>query len=394
MKFIDLLTTSRSTIIAQKMRTALSMLWIIIWVITIILVSAIGSGAQKQVQAQFKNLSVNTIMLFPMRWLSLSQEDVDLVKQSANVASAAWFYQWNSSISSASTTSSFAILWITSDMFNIVSLNKQAGELIDDTMEKDKNVLLWYGVFTQLFPDTKPEDVVWQTVSINKKEFTIIWVLKKAWWWFGPLSFDDSAYVPLKSFEKYIATSARNSPQLRITALAKDTPLVSKAVEEITTIINEKYKLESTDNKFRVIDAGSTVSTAQESAKTLKYLLIGIASIVFLVSWIGIMNVMFASVAERTKEIGILKSIGADQWSILNQFLLESLILTWFGSLIGAVLGELVIWRSPFGTTLPLERTLSGDLISIVFAMITGLFFGRYPARKASKMDPVDALRS
>jgi putative ABC transport system permease protein len=122
--------------------------------------------------------------------------------------------------------------------------------------------------------------------------------------------------------------------------------------------------------------------------------LIGIASIVFLVSWIGIMNVMFASVAERTKEIGILKSIGADQWSILNQFLLESLILTWFGSLIGAVLGELVIRRSPFGTTLPLERTLSGDLISIAFAMITGLFFGRYPARKASKMDPVDALRS
>lgn len=394
MNFIDLLTTSRSTIIAQKLRTVLSMLWIIIWVITIILVSAIGSGAQKQVQAQFKNLSVNTIMLFPMRGLNLWEEDVQLIKESQYIQSAAWFYQWNTSISSDATSSSFAVLWVSADIFDIVSLQKQAWELINDDMDKEKNILLWYGVFTQLYPESKPEDIIGNIVSLNKKDYSVIGVLKKAWWGFGPLSFDDSAYVPLTTYEKYIANSSRNSPQLRITALAKDTSLVSKAVEDVTAIITEEYKLEAADNALRVIDAGSTISAAQENAKTLSYLLIGIASIVFLVSGIGIMNVMFASVAERTKEIGILKSIWANQSSILNQFLLESLILTGLWSLIGLLLGELVILRSPFGESLPLERSLFWDLVSVLFAMITGLSFWWYPARKASKMDAVDALRS
>ena len=122
--------------------------------------------------------------------------------------------------------------------------------------------------------------------------------------------------------------------------LAKDTKIVTQAVTDITEKLNELHKLETGSNSLRVIDAGSSVSTAIENAKTLTYLLIGVASIVFIVSGIGIMNVMFASVAERTKEIGILKSIGANQKSILWQFLLESFLLTLLGSVIGVIIGE------------------------------------------------------
>jgi len=135
----------------------------------------------------------------------------------------------------------------------------------------------------------------------------------------------------MKTFEKFIV---KQKPQLQVIALAKETKVVTQAVTDITESLNELHKLDSGSNSLRVIDAGSSVATAIENAKTLTYLLIGVASIVFIVSGIGIMNVMFASVAERTKEIGILKSIGANQNSVLWQFLLESFILTLLGSVI------------------------------------------------------------
>lgn len=395
MKYSDLFGTSLYAIVSQKLRTFLSMLWIIIWVITIILVVAIWTWAQKQVQEQFKSMSVNTIMVFPMRWLTFSTEDVEMLQESSYIKSVVGFYQSNSTVTASDgTASSFSILGITPSMFDIVSMKIDWWTMLGDEDAETRNVLLWYWALTQLFPDTKAADVIWNTVKINKKDYTVIGVFKKAWWGFGPLSFDDSVYVPLKTFEKNIARSWRNNAQLRITAIAKDTNVVAKAVEDMTDKINEKYEFDSTENKFRVIDAWSTVATAQENAKTLKYLLMWIASIVFLVSWIWIMNVMFASVAERTKEIWILKSIGADQHSILLQFLLESLMLTVVGSLIGVFVWELVIYRDPFGTSLPLQRTVSWDFIAVGFAMITWLFFWRYPAWKASKLDPVDALRS
>jgi len=159
----------------------------------------------------------------------------------------------------------------------------------------------------------------------------------------------------MKTFEKYIV---KQKPLLQVIALAKDTKYVAQAVEDMTQKLTDLHELESGSNNLRVIDAGSSVSTAIENAKTLTYLLIGVASIVFIVSGIGIMNVMFASVAERTKEIGILKSIGANQSSVLWQFLLESFILTLFGSVIGVIVGEAVIFFDPFGTTLPLLRSI------------------------------------
>lgn len=394
MNQLDLFRVSFQTIIAQKMRTILSMLGIIIGVITIILVVSIGTWAQKQVQDQFQNLSVNTIMIFPTRWFTLTTDDVTMIAESPYIASAAGFYQGSSAVSNGDTSSTLAVLWITSDIFSIVSLKAEVGQLFTSDEDKNKDVILWYGAFTQLFPSAKPADVLNTIVTINKKDYTIVSVLTKAWGGFGPLSFDDSVYVPLTTFEKYIAPGSRNSAQLRITAIAKDTDSVANAVEDATTKINDEYEIDSSDSKFRVIDAWSTVSTAQQSAQTLNYLLIGIAAIVFLVSGIGIMNVMFASVAERTKEIGILKSIGADQSSILRQFLLESLILTAVGSIIGVIIGELIIYINPFGSTLTLLRSTWWDILAVSFAMITWLFFGRYPAWKASQLDPVDALRT
>jgi putative ABC transport system permease protein len=393
MKKIDLFKISFASIVSNKLRTVLSMLGVIIGVITIILVVAIGTGAQKQVEAQFKSLNVNTIMVMANRGIQLNSEDVDLIKESPYIQASAGFYRSNVSVNSSNAsagTVSLAALGITSDLFDIISLKFDTGSMFDETMEKEKYVILGYGALTQLFPNQTAASVMNTSVTINKKDYTITGVLKKSGAGFWPLTFDDSVYFPIKTFEKFIV---KQQPQLQVIALAKDTKVVTQAVDNVTEKLNELHKLDAGSNSLRVIDAGSSVSTAIENAKTLTYLLIGVASIVFVVSGIGIMNVMFASVAERTKEIGILKSIGANQESVLWQFLLESFILTLLSSVIGVILWELIITIDPFGTSLPLIRSMYGDIIAVIFAMMTGIFFWWYPAWRASKLDPVDALR-
>lgn len=392
MKTTQLLKISLVSIIANKLRTVLSMLGIVIGVITIMLVNAIGTWARQQVDQQFKNLSVNTILVFPNRWLTLKLDAIDLIQQLPQIDKVAWFFQTNTTISNETYSSSFGVIGVTPSMFDVVSLKKLGWDLITSVYDKDKVVVLGNGVFTQLYPDQKPTDVIGSFLKINKKEFTIVGILDKAWWSFGPLSFDESVYVPINAFERYLVT---RDPSLRIAAIAKSTDVVAKAVESITNALYEAYKIDSSNsNSLRVIDAWWSVATAQANANMLSMLLIGIASIVFVVSGIGIMNVMFASVAERTKEIGILKSIWASQWSVMWQFLFESLLLTWFASLLGVIIWETIIISNILGSWLPMVRSNLWDLIAVTFAMATWLFFWWYPAWRASRLDPVDALRS
>jgi len=135
------------------------------------------------------------------------------------------------------------------------------------------------------------------------------------------------------------------------------------------------------------------VAAAQESSKTMSALLTAIAAITLLVSGIGIMNVMFVTVAERTKEIGIAKAIGGRQSDILLQFLFESVILSVVGGLIGIIIGQLAIPIISHFNLIAISSSIEGPVLGFSFALIVGVFFGLYPAYKASRLDPVDALR-
>jgi len=183
--------------------------------------------------------------------------------------------------------------------------------------------------------------------------------------------------------------------QVMLTLEANTVDNVVLAVEEVKEILREAHGLRaSQEDDFRLFDAGSMVSAAQDSASLMSTILTLVAAITLLVSGIGIMNVMFVTVAERTKEIGIAKAIGGKQADILAQFLMESIILSMIGGIIGVIFGQIAIPIISNLNIMAMSSSLMGPVLGFSFSALVGITFGFYPALKASRLDPVDALRS
>ncbi|HQQ89452.1 MAG TPA: FtsX-like permease family protein, partial [Oscillospiraceae bacterium] len=198
------------------------------------------------------------------------------------------------------------------------------------------------------------------------------------------ISPDTAIYVPYATAEKYIFGSTADPT---ITAVASDVSTIDTVMADIDTILTENHP----NSYFDVSDAGSLMEAATSSANTLSTMLLAVASIVFVVGGIGIMNVLFVTVKERTEEIGVLKAIGCSNMTILMEFVLEAVTI----GVIGGILGVAVSFAadpllSMFDVRL--EPTVYGYLLAIVFAILTGTVFGFYPAYKASKLVPVEAL--
>jgi len=240
--------------------------------------------------------------------------------------------------------------------------------------------------------DLDKTSVVGQTLKVEGKQLEIIGIAKETGRSIGPISMDDSIFIPISTAEKSILGS---KAQITIFTLADEIDNIALATEELVGALREEHGLKSSQaDDFRILDAGAMISAAQESARLMTVLLTSVAAIVLLVSGIGIMNVMFVTVAERTKEIGIAKAIGGKQEDILGQFLLESVILSMVGGIIGIILGSSIIPIMSKFNLMVVAFSWLGPIIGFSFSVIVGIFFGFYPAFKASRLDPVDALRS
>lgn len=395
----EIVKMSLESLLAKKTRTFLSMLGIIIGVATVIAVFAIGQGAQESVNAQFQNMSANTILVMANRGRGftsssrLATSDVQAVlDKSQYITAGTGAITGQTAVSYGSTNENYDLVGIDTSYFNISHLSVAQGRAItaDDITNHSLVAVVGSTVVSDLF--AAGQNPVGSTIKVAGKQFQIIGVLKPLGSRIGFISVDSAVFVPNTTAEDSILGT---KGQVMLNLEVNNVSNTAAATTELEGILRTQHKLNATqEDDFRIMDAGSLVAAAQSSAQTMQVLLTAIAAITLLVSGIGIMNVMFVTVAERTKEIGIAKAIGGKQSDILSQFLLESVILSMIGGLIGMVIGQAAIPIISYFKLLTVASSWTGPIIGFSFSVVVGIFFGFYPALKASRLDPVDALRS
>lgn len=369
------------------------MIGIVIGTMTIALVTAIWWGVEQAVEDQFKTLSVNNLFVAPDGEESdINTDDTSILLKSRYVTSASANIDGSFQVSNSLNTNveKHIVQWVKENYFEQFNMELDVGKLFSDGDAVDKVAVIWVNVVEDLFEVDDSREVLWETVTIKSKKFRVIWVLKEVWVSFWPFSYDDTVYLPIWTTKRYLIKGNLTSA---LSMVIDDVTNMDAAKEEIWALLREEYNVKKDDTDgFLFIDAGATIGIATDVAKILSFLLVGISVIILIVSGIGIMNVMFAWVAERTKEIGILKSLWATQSEIKKQFLLESIMITILSGLVGVLLAELILTAAIYFEA-PISRSLRWDLLALWFAIVTGVFSWRYPAARAAKMDPVDALR-
>ena len=279
---------------------------------------------------------------------------------------------------------SYTIAGVKNNYAGMSNLTMAAGSFIEssDETNKEKVCVLGYSVAKEIFGSVK--DAYDSTIYIDDRAYVVNGVISEVGTVSSGISPDDSIFIPYSTGVKYIVGTDADPT---ITVIASDVDKVDTVMENIQSVLAENYP----NAEFTITDAGSKMEAASESNNTLTTLLIAMAAIVFIVGGIGIMNVLFVSVKERTKEIGILKAIGCTKKDILIEFLLEACFISILGGILGVLLS--------FGITpvvehfdVRVELSVFGAALAVVFAVFTVTVFGFYPALKASKLVPVEAL--
>ena len=403
MRFFEILRIAFDALLRNKMRSLLTMLGIIIGVGAVIAMVAIGQGAQVSVEAQISSLGSNVLMVFPGTsnrggvmggggsGTTLTEEDQQAVKEqcpavayvSPQVGSGAQVVfgnlNWSTRIQGG-----------TVDLFAIRDWRLEAGDFFtdQDVRAATKVCLLGQTVVSQLFEGASS---VGQTIRIRNIPFRVIGTLKSKGQNAMGQDQDDLILIPYTTLQKRLVGQVRSWGFIASAVSKAQIPL---AQQQMTDLLRMRHKLgPMDDNDFTIRNQTEIADAQSATTKIMTTLLASIASVSLLVGGIGIMNIMLVSVTERTREIGVRMSIGARKRDILTQFLMEAIVMSLLGGVIGIAFGiggsSLVSKFAGWPTFI----TANSILLAVFFSMAVGVFFGYYPARKASSLHPIDALR-
>jgi putative ABC transport system permease protein len=402
LKFLTILKVGLKAIARNKMRSALTALGIIIGVACVIAMVGVGKGSQAAIQSQISALGTNFLMVFPgvatqsgarifTGESTLTEEDAAAVKAEApSVAYVSPMSRTGGQVVYGSLNWGTQVSGVGVDWPFIRSWNTSQGTFFGDSEVRSaaKVVVLGSTVATALFGDQNP---VGATVRIKNFPFRVVGVLETKGGNTQGQDQDDTVVAPWTTVMRLL--KGRNRIDMFM-ASAVSQDAVEQAQSEIEALLRQRHRLApGQDSDFMIRSQQEIAQTANETSRTLSILLASAASISLLVGGIGIMNIMLVSVTERTREIGIRMAIGAKGKDILTQFLVEALTLSIAGGVIGVVLGvgasRILAWKAKWNIALPPESIL----IAFLFSAAIGVFFGFYPARKASRLDPIEALR-
>ena len=410
MNYQNLLKIALRAIAANKMRSFLTVLGIIIGIAAVITMLAIGQGSKASIKANIAEMGSNMIMISPgadMRggvrqdassMETLKQADYQSIKEDCNYISAIsptvnssgqWIYGNNNTQSS--------IYGVNQDYLSIRQLKVADGEMFTDTDIKAaaKVCILGQTVVDYLFPDGS--DPIGKVVRFNSIPFRVIGVLQKKGYNSMGMDQDDLVLAPYTTVMKRILAQTYLGG---IVCSAITEEASQPAQDQISEILRHNHKLkdatettEADEDDFNIRSQEEISSMMNSTMSTITILLGSVAGISLLVGGIGIMNIMYVSVTERTREIGLRMSVGARGIDILNQFLIEAILLSVTGGIIGVILG--VSLSLSLNAFLHIATQIEPWSIIMSFAVctFTGVFFGWYPAKKAARLDPIEAIR-
>ena len=394
-------------LLRNKLRSFLTTLGIIIGVSAVIAMVAIGEGAKAQVEASFASMGSNLLVVLPGSTSAggqrggfgsmptLTWDDLAAIRSEVpTVRYAAAQLRTNAQLLSEDQNWNTSVYGTTPEYFQIRNWPIATGSTMTDSDAETgaKVVFLGATVVEKLFgANTNP---VGQLVRIKNIPFEVRGVLAKKGQSPTGQDYDDGAFVPLRAFQTKIQGGLSQFIGGVIYVSAYSSDLTTKAEQQITNLLRDRHRIRpGSDDDFSIRNLTELASAQQQGTETLTTLLASIAAVSLLVGGIGIMNIMLVSVTERTREIGIRMAVGASPGNILAQFLVEALTLAIAGGVIGIGLGVLTAQRlaSQFGWPMLIRPDVV--IIAVAFSAIVGVVFGLYPARKASRLDPIDALR-
>ena len=412
MNLFAILRIALNALRINKLRSTLTMLGIIIGVAAVIIMIAVGSGAQARVEEQIKSLGSNIMIIFAGSTVasgarggagsqqSLTEDDaVAIAREVPEVQVAAPSTRGTGQIVAGNSNWSSTIYGVTNDYFEAREWPMTSGRLFEpgEMQSAGKVAIIGQSVAKQLFGESfDAEAVVGQTVRIRQVPFTVIAVLEKKGQSMLGTDQDDVLFVPLVTARNRLFGQAQGKQRRvgTISVKTREGMSMGEAEEKIRVLMRQRHRLQpGADDDFTIRNLTEILQAQEASSKIMTLLLAAVASVSLIVGGIGIMNIMLVSVTERTREIGLRMAVGARGRDILWQFLVEAVTLSLIGGLIGILLGfggaeavgKFAGWR--------VEIEASSIILAVGFSAAVGIFFGFYPAKKAAGLRPIEALR-
>lgn len=394
------------SLLANKLRSALTILGIVIGVAAVIAMLAIGAGAENTITGEIQGVGTNLLFVIQGGFNEvrnpkpLTLGDADAINDSfaaPSVAGVSSALRGSVEISKAGETTRTTVLGVTANYNEITNTDIQEGDFINENqiLGRSSVILLGTDVAEDLFG--AKSGLVGETVRVEGQNFRVIGVLEEK----GGSAFasqDDQVLVPLTTAQiRLIRRSNRDQVDV-LYVQTQSAEVIPQAKQEISQILRKRHRTELGEDDFTIVSQEDMISVASSITNVLTIFLGGIAAISLLVGGIGIMNIMLVSVVERTREIGLRKALGAKKLDILIQFLAESLLLSLVGGVVGIGFGWVissVVGRIAAANDVSInpEISLQSVLLATLFSIAVGLFFGIYPANRAASLQPVEALR-